>query len=262
VTPEDGRVVREEMSCRPRGAAAAIQFVVMTHNAGNGLAAPDRLVGVLRDSAADIIGLQELTVPQAEAIERDLTGLYPFRAIYAGGIPGKGLLSAYPLSGVEQLALYPGRPDLQAVLHTDNGTLTVIVAHPPPRNYRKGFPVDQATVEQIAALIRLAASGEPTILMGDFNATSRSATYARLVTAGLVDAYRATSRRRGPTLPARWARLPLKPMVRVDYIWHTAHFEAMESWIGMDTGSDHVPVLARLRFHVAGNPCQAVRDAM
>jgi vancomycin resistance protein VanJ len=228
--------------------ASAGQVVVMTLNAGNGLAAPDRLVGVLRDSGADIIGLQELTEPQAEAIERELTGLYPYRAIFAGGIPGKGLLSMHPLAAVEQLDLYPARPDLWAAIHTGQGALSVIVAHPPPRNYRNGFPVDPATVAQITALIGLATSVAPAVLMGDFNATRRSATYARLAAAGLVDAFGTSGRRRGATLPARWARLPLPPVARVDYIWHTPDLTSLGAWIGKDSGSDHLPVLARLRF--------------
>jgi endonuclease/exonuclease/phosphatase family metal-dependent hydrolase len=236
----------------PNGAAlSGGAFVVMTHNAGNGLAAPSRLVAALRSSGAHIIGLQELTVPQAEAIERELAELYPHRAIFAGGIPGKALLSTYPLTDVEQLHLYPDRPDLRAAVHTTHGMLTVIVAHPPPRNYRKGFPLDRATVEQITALIGLATGGEPSVLLGDFNATRGSATYARLAGSGLVDAYRVSGRRgrqRGATLPARWARLPLPPLVRVDYIWHTPRLETLESWIGENSGSDHIPVLARLRF--------------
>jgi hypothetical protein len=32
----------------------------------------------------------------------------------------------------------------------------------------------------------------------------------------------------------------------VDYVWHTAHFRATDSWIGPSAGSDHLPVLAEL----------------
>jgi vancomycin resistance protein VanJ len=206
------------------------------------------LVAVIGDSGADIVGLQELTVAQADAIERHLVEPYPHRVLFGQGIPGKGLLSTFPIADVEQIDLYPARPDLRAVVRAGDRDLVVVVAHPPPRNYRKGFPVDQATIAQITGLITLATSGQPTIMVGDFNAVRRSATYARLAAAGLVDAFRAAGGRGGATLPARLARVSLKPVVRVDYIWHTAHLSTLECWIGPECGSDHLPVLARIRF--------------
>jgi endonuclease/exonuclease/phosphatase (EEP) superfamily protein YafD len=39
--------------------------------------------------------------------------------------------------------------------------------------------------------------------------------------------------------------LPLLPMLRVDYIWHTESLRALQAWVGADAGSDHLPVLAK-----------------
>ena len=122
------------------------------------------------------------------------------------------------------------------------------MAHPPPRNFRRGFAADAAAAEQITALIALTAASAPALLLGDFNITSRSAHYAQFVKAGLVDAFRARGRGRGATLPARVMRLPLRPVARVDYIWHTDDLETLDGWIGAGTGSDHRPVLSRLRL--------------
>ena len=47
-------------------------LTVMTYNVGAGLAAPPRLVEVLRQSGADIIGLQELAPEQGAAIADSL----------------------------------------------------------------------------------------------------------------------------------------------------------------------------------------------
>ena len=44
----------------------------------------------------------------------------------------------------------------------------------------------------------------------------------------------------------RW--VPLLPMVRIDYVWHTQHLRSLESWVGQDAGSDHMPVMAVMRF--------------
>jgi endonuclease/exonuclease/phosphatase (EEP) superfamily protein YafD len=36
------------------------------------------------------------------------------------------------------------------------------------------------------------------------------------------------------------------PMLRVDYIWYTQSLAALEAWIGIDAGSDHLPVAAKM----------------
>jgi endonuclease/exonuclease/phosphatase (EEP) superfamily protein YafD len=76
---------------------------------------------------------------------------------------------------------------------------------------------------------------------------------------GLKDAFVEGGIERGHTLPKRigpWkrllalnrllSRLPLLPMVRVDYIWFTDPLQCERAWVGQDTGSDHLPVLATL----------------
>lgn len=70
---------------------------VMTYNVAHSLTPPETLVTALRTSGADIIALQELVQPQARAIEQNLSDLYPYQALYGYGIPGKGLLSRYPI---------------------------------------------------------------------------------------------------------------------------------------------------------------------
>ena len=42
-------------------------------------------------------------------------------------------------------------------------------------------------------------------------------------------------------------RLP--PVLRVDYIWHTAELTTLAAWVGGNAGSDHLPVLARMKLH-------------
>ena len=64
-------------------------LTVMTYNVGAGLAAPLRLVEVLRQSGADIIGLQELAPEQGAAIDDRLCDGYPHQVLHPTGIPGK-----------------------------------------------------------------------------------------------------------------------------------------------------------------------------
>jgi endonuclease/exonuclease/phosphatase family metal-dependent hydrolase len=234
----------------------------MTSNVGNGRAKPEDLVPALRRSGADLIAIQELSEGQAEALTEGLEAEYPFRAVFPGGFAGKALLSRLPILHSEQLHLSPGRPDLRAGVAVNGGEVTVIVAHPlPPRLGRTGLRFDRQTWQQIITLAEMAVNNPPAVLLGDFNMADWWGEYAYLSASGLKDAFRAAGGKRGHTLPKRvgpWRRfntvnrmlrrLPLLPLIRVDYIWYTAPFDCQEAWIGEDTGSDHLPVLARLEL--------------
>ena len=228
-------------------------FTVMTYNVGAGLAPPQRLVEVLRRSGADLIGLQELAPEQGAAIARQLTALYPHQALHPSGIPGKGVISRFPVHETELLDLHPDRPDLQATVDTPEGEVTVIVAHPPPPRFgRNRLRHATQANEQIARIAAPATRGPP----ADFNRVGGQAGYRQLRQSGLIDAFGEVGRGPGFTLPTRWSHLayrghplgeiPLPPLLRVDYVWHTSHFRAIESWIGPNAGSDHLPVLATL----------------
>lgn len=120
----------------PKSSASATSsdLTVMTFNVENSHVSPDDLVAALRSSGADIIALLELDDRQAVAIERDLRDLYPYQELYGLGIPGKGLLSQYPILEEELFYLQAQRlPHLRANLEIDSlGSLTVIIAHPRP----------------------------------------------------------------------------------------------------------------------------------
>jgi endonuclease/exonuclease/phosphatase (EEP) superfamily protein YafD len=237
----------------PRG----LMLTVMTYNVGAGLADPLRLIPVLRDSDADVIGMQELAPVQGEAIAELLRDDYPHQVLYPTGIPGKGLLSRHPIRETMLLDVHPRRPDLRALVAAPEGELTAIVAHPPPPRFgRNGALATTLGNEQIAAIVAAATAGKPTVLLTDFNRVGWQAAYRQLRDAGLIDAFGSAGRGPGFTLPTRLSRLayrghrlgelPLPPLLRVDYIWHTAHFRARRAWIGAHAGSDHLPVLALL----------------
>jgi endonuclease/exonuclease/phosphatase (EEP) superfamily protein YafD len=232
-------------------------LTVMTYNVGAGLAHPLRLVEMLRASNADIIGLQELAPEQGAAIAERLRGEYPHQVLHPTGIPGKGIISRFALHETGLLDLHPGRPDLQAVVDAPDGDLTVIVAHPPPPRFgRNRVRQSLLTNEQITSIAAAATGGSPAVLLTDFNRVGWQAAYRQLRASGLIDAFGTAGRGMGFTLPTRVSHLayrghplgdlPLPPLLRVDYVWHTAHFRATDSWIGHHAGSDHLPVLAEL----------------
>ena len=237
-------------------------FLVLTYNVGNGRADPDKLVSELRKNEVDIAGLQELSGPQSSRIQCTLGSDYPHRALFPGGFAGKGIISRYPILRATQVHLGPERPDLAVTLDFAGIELTVISAHPPPPRFRKtSFSFDPPTIRQIDALAALAVECKPAILLGDFNFVQKSKEYRLIKSKGLRDAFLESGRGYGLTLPRRigpWRRLqwvnkmlgwiPLIPMARVDYIWHTEPIRSLASWVGEDSGSDHLPVLARLKL--------------
>jgi endonuclease/exonuclease/phosphatase family metal-dependent hydrolase len=237
-------------------------FTILTYNVANGRADPARLVRMLRSAGADVIGLQELAHVQAEVIEAELAEEYPYRATFAGGFHGKAILSRFPILRTEQLQLSDVRPDLLASLDLEGRELAVISAHPPPpRPSPLKLRFDANTQAQIRSLAGLANQHAPAVLLGDFNMTDTHAEYAYMTSTGLQDAFKASGRGRGSTLPRRigpWKRnlwlnglirwVPLMPLFRIDFIWHTSQLRSLDCWVGTDAGSDHLPVLAVLAF--------------
>lgn len=218
-------------------------FTVLSWNIGNGLAAPDRLTAALRDSGADIIGLEEVSEAQAAALETGLADCYPWRALFGRGIPGKGLLSRFPVHDLEHLSFHPNRPDMHAHIERDGVRMHVIIVHPPP-------PAPQelnARASQMEQLRRLVALPEPLLLMGDMNMVHWQQGYRDLLTAGLLDAFAEAGRGSSLTFPTRRGSLPLRPMLRLDYIFHSTELTALEAWVGADGGSDHLPLFARFQ---------------
>lgn len=229
---------------------------VLSYNVGNGLAPPDRLVQYLYYAEVDLVGLQELAEEQANAIETHLASVYPYRVLAPDGFAGKGLLSKFPIQFSERIALARGRPDLRAEVDLAGRTTQVIVAHPrPPKVRVSGATFDPVTLRQIQEVARFAATGIPTLVMGDFNMTDRQPEHRILTAAGLIDAFHevglaAASFPRRIGQPHRFGprtqNIGLPPVIRIDYIWYTRDFIARTAGIGQDAGSDHLPVVASI----------------
>ncbi len=237
---------------------------VLSYNVGNGLAPADRLVHYLYYAEADIIGLQELAVDQAEAIERYLYAAYPYRILHPDGFAGKGLLSKFPIVTSERHAFANGRPDLSAMLRIGQRLVQVVVAHPrPPKVRMSGASFDPVTLRQIQEVARLATNGTPSLVLGDFNMTDRQPEHAILTAAGLIDAFHEVGssvasfpKRVGNPhrFGARTQNISLPPVIRIDYIWYTRDFIARSAGLGRDAGSDHLPVVAGIDWRETIDP--------
>ena len=217
---------------------------------------PAHVVDVIADLDADITGLQELGPQHAARVDEALAARYPYRVLYPLlPVHGVGLLSRYPII---DHTLFRPLPDsmlhLRAVLDVDGTLITVYVVHPsPPRNVLLPFTYDDDRRNMEITILRedyLQAEDGPLIVLGDFNMSDQSTPY-RQMDALLTDAFREAGRGLGFSFPdaqrSLFSGLPL--LLRIDYVWHSAHFSALDARVGHDSGtSDHRPVVAVLAF--------------
>jgi endonuclease/exonuclease/phosphatase family metal-dependent hydrolase len=152
------------------------------------------------------------------------------------------------------------------VVETPAGPVTYLNVHtriPHIRTTGRHFGLPRLALEfhaerrrrEIRKLVQMLGKiAGPVIVGGDFNMTEHSPDH-RLISSHLNDAYRAVGAglghsfpRRGsfpPTFPAPW------PMLRLDYVWHSEHFEPVWAYRGDAGHSDHHPIVVGLRWSQA-----------
>ena len=240
---------------------------VFTANTWVSNSLPDLLETQLRDSGADILCLEEVTPDFAVNRLIHLQSLYPYRSKqFDVKRPGDNyVLSRYPIISSELVEL--GMPDfpapLRVVIDVDAQPMAVYSVHmawpldddantETGLNYYVGLMLafnDRIRNQQIHQLIaRIKDEELPYIVAGDFNTSDFSVTYTQLASVmhdsfleagtGLGGSWPVTTHNNMP----KW----LPPLMRIDYIWHGNGFRTVRSWQGLETGSDHLPLLAEL----------------
>jgi vancomycin resistance protein VanJ len=214
---------------------------------------------MIRAAQPDVIGLQEVRPADVAALAGALDGLYPYHAIHpADSFHTVGLLSRFPIESLVALPNPPLERGVQAIVRFDNRPLSILVVHLAPNN----MPLQplsefvavtkeryaQRAVEVAYLEQSLRTRTLPTIMMCDCNMTDTSETYARLRSV-IVDSFQERGWGFGHTL--RVDSVPF-PVQRVDYIWHTDELSAVNAYVGLGGGSDHLPMVAT--FHWISSP--------
>jgi endonuclease/exonuclease/phosphatase (EEP) superfamily protein YafD len=217
----------------------------MTFNTGNGCASPEQVCAALRGSDADIVFIQELAQEHSDAIERASDIPFPHRALYPGGIPGKGVLARHPLRDVRLVHQDDGTKQLHGILAAPLGDIRFVDdVH---ANMHVAFlgPLTRFD-EQVRELARDLPRESAVIVAGDFNLTTSNAILDPLRAAGFREAFVDAGAGLGLTFPlfGRYRGLPLPPLVRIDHVWFRG-LECVAARLGEDAGSDHLPLRAR-----------------
>ncbi len=241
----------------PRTGSASeseFRFTVLTFNIQIATENLDSLGMMIRNADADIVALQELSEPAAQSLSQTLAAVYPYQALYPQENPhwGQGVLSRFPLSESEywrneEIEVAQGH--MWAQVEIDGRVITIFSTHPvPPFSFEKGITLQAHSREISILLERVAQHDTPLLLMGDFNMTQLMDEY-RQTTRLYVDTFREAGRSGfGFSFPAG-NRLPLPPIVRLDYIFHSAHFRGLDAHPLPRSGvSDHLPFWAELVF--------------
>ncbi|MEV6169664.1 endonuclease/exonuclease/phosphatase family protein [Streptomyces sp. NPDC051954] len=214
-------------------------LTVATHNVNADNADP---AGTARDvaaSGADVVALEELTGAAVPTYEDALESTYKYHSV-EGTV---GLWSKYPLTGVRSVDIKLGwTRAMRATVTTPAGQVAVYVAHLPSVRVKleAGFTARQRD-KSANALGEAIADEKLTkvVLLGDLNGTMNDRAL-NAVTAQMRSTQGAAGSGFGFSWPASF------PMARIDQIM-VKGVEPMSSWTLPETGSDHLPVAARVK---------------
>lgn len=228
---------------------------VMTYNVHSCIGsdrrvAPERVLRVIADSAADLVALQEvdveqertLGVHQAAWLAAELGMHYEFVSARqcGGGHYGNAVLSRYPLRTVRHACLPQfGRREARAVqwvsVDAPIGSVNVLNTH-------LGLSLRERAMQTDALLGEswLGPSPSKTVLCGDFNARPGSRVH-RSLCGVLRDAIASSMQRAPKTWPARW------PLLQLDHIFLSRDLRAKGCEVPRRRmerlASDHLPLV-------------------
>ncbi|MEV7076319.1 endonuclease/exonuclease/phosphatase family protein [Streptomyces sp. NPDC093990] len=211
-------------------------LTVVTHNVNEHNPHPARTARALAASGADVVALEELGGAATQEYVSTLARAYPYHSVQ-GTV---GLWSRYPIAGTRPVDISPWTRALRTTVHTRKGPVAVFVAHlMSVRFTSSGFSTDDrnAAARRLGAALR-AETLPRIVLVGDFNGTLDDRALSA-ATSRLRSAQSAAGAGFGLTWPASF------PVVRIDQIL-VRGVDPRASWTLPATGSDHLPVAARL----------------
>lgn len=224
----------------------AQRMTILSWNTGCGRATGSEIINLLIKENTDVCGLVEVPPEFSELAKRDLSSLYPFQVFEGEGLLRKGILSKTPVVESRTETLDSSRPWIFCSIKIGEKTFSIYLIHTSPSLAVLGrYSSDSRALAEIRTRVKT----EPTIIMGDFNSTSRSSEWKRLWNDGFRDTFRTHISPEKYTFPifGRYHHIPLPPFLRIDAIWVKGIWTTY-SHIGPDGGSDHLPFIADLHI--------------
>ncbi|WSF53245.1 endonuclease/exonuclease/phosphatase family protein [Streptomyces canus] len=215
-------------------------LTVATHNVNADNPDPSGTARDVAASGADVVALEELTASAVPVYEKALASTYKYHAV-EGTV---GLWSKDPLTGVKAVDIKLGwTRAMRATVAAPDGQVAVYVAHLPSVRVKMeaGFTARQRDKSADALGEAIADEKLPRkILLGDLNGTMNDRAL-NAVTSQMRSTQGAAGSGFGFSWPASF------PMARIDQIM-VQGVEPVRSWTLPETGSDHLPVAARVNL--------------
>ncbi|MFF4395979.1 endonuclease/exonuclease/phosphatase family protein [Streptomyces sp. NPDC001480] len=214
-------------------------LVVATHNVNADNPDPSGTARDVASSGADVLALEELKASAVPVYEKALASTYKYHSVQ-GTV---GLWSKYPLSGARAVDIKLGwTRAMRATVATPKGPVAVYVAHMPSVRVKMeaGFTARQRDTSADALGEAIAdETVKQVVLLGDLNGTMNDRAL-NAVTSQMRSTQGAAGSGFGFSWPASF------PMARIDQIM-VKGIEPESSWTLPRTGSDHLPVAARVK---------------
>ncbi len=213
-------------------------LTVATHNVDADNADPRGTAESVAKSGADVLALTELKGSAVPVYEKALAATYKYHSV-EGTV---GVWSKYPLTASSPVDIKMGwTRAMRATVDTAHGQVAVFVAHLPSVRVKvnAGFTANQR--DNSADALGAALAAEPlkkVVLLGDLNGTMNDRALSE-VTSQMRSTQGAAGDGFGFSWPAQF------PMARIDQIM-VRGITPEASWTLPRTGSDHLPVAARL----------------
>ncbi|WP_112467294.1 endonuclease/exonuclease/phosphatase family protein [Streptomyces triticisoli] len=220
-------------------------LTVATHNVNADNPDPSGTAREVAAAGADVLALEELKASAVPVYQRALAPTYRYHSV-EGTV---GLWSKYPISRVRAVDIKLGwTRALRATVTTPEGPVAVYVAHMPSVRVKMnaGFTAQQR--DQSADALGEAIADEQlprVVLLGDLNGTMNDRSL-NAVTSQMRSTQGAVGNGFGFSWPASF------PMARIDQIM-VRGVEPVSSWTLPRTGSDHLPVAARVKLSADGS---------
>ncbi|GGJ57899.1 endonuclease/exonuclease/phosphatase family protein [Streptomyces brasiliensis] len=214
-------------------------LMVATHNVNAENPDPSGTARDVAASGADVLALEELQASAVPVYERALKSTYKYHAV----VGTVGLWSKYPMTDVRAVDIKLGwKRAMRATVTTPAGPLAVYVAHLPSVRVKMetGFTARQR--DKSADALGEAIADErlhEVVLLGDLNGTMNDRAL-NAVTSQMRSTQGAAGSGFGFSWPASF------PMARIDQIM-VKGVEPESSWTLPETGSDHLPIAARVK---------------
>jgi len=247
----------------PGGHETGPMIKVMTYNVLGKQEHPSQTIDVIQSAGADLVFIQELNPPLADAVHETLSSDYPYQILDPQESAfGMGTISRYPLRPTgEQFPLkWIGVPQV-IIMDFEGESLTLLNFHTyplalcSPACTSDNFRYRESQAQAIADFV--ARTQVPLIAAGDANATHLSDMVQIIRKSGLKDTWWETGFGMGHTFPGSdlpesdrpqimgWA-IP-KWLARIDYIFVSPHWQVENAILASFDGvSDHRGVVVEL----------------